>query len=215
MAMVFAPNTQSDQEDNPEEHLHLRNLGAKLRSHRKAAGLTLTELAARVDLDKGYLSRIENGKKVPPLATLSRLANALDIEAGSLIGYSVSTPGTWRGVSVVRHDEQRPTVMGGTTFGYDYFALSKAKPNHALQPFLFSFPEQIDKYVFFQHDGEELLYVLSGKIEWQVGSQKYVLKAGDTIHFDSQIPHRGRSLSGQATALVVMFSPAGFDENLA
>lgn len=216
MVTTSVSTTRPDHQASAEEPLSLHNLGARLRSHRQAAGLTLTELAARVELDKGYLSRIENGKKVPPLATLSRLANALGIEAGSLIGHSTSSnQGTWRGVSVVRNDEQRPTVLGGTTFGYDYFSLSNAKLDQALQPFLFSFPEQIDKYVFFQHDGEELLYVLTGEIEWQVGSQKYVLKAGDTIHFSSQIPHRGRSLSGPATALVVMYSPAGFDGDLA
>jgi hypothetical protein len=118
-------------------------------------------------------------------------------------------------VSVVRHDEKRPTVLGGTTFGYDYFALSDALPAQALQPFLFSFPEQIDKLVFFQHEGEELLYVLTGRVEWQVGTQKFILEAGDTVHFDSRIPHRGHSLSGPATALVVMYSPAGMNESLA
>ena len=39
--------------------------------------------------------------------------------------------------------------------------------------------------------------------------------AGDTIHFDSRIPHKGHSLSGPATALVVMYSPAGMGANLA
>lgn len=211
--MVTVLDTPEKNAQCPDEQ-PLHEIGEQLRRHRRAAGLTLTDLASRVGFDKGYLSRIENGKKVPPIATLSRLAGALGIEAASLLTPS-HTGDTWRGVSVVRHNEKRPTVLGGTTFGYDYFALSNAKPTQALQPFLFSFPEKIDKYVFFQHDGEELLYVLTGNIEWHIGRQKYLLEAGDTIHFDSRIPHRGRSLSGKATALVVMYSPAGSDENLA
>ncbi len=192
----------------------MRELGVRLRRYRNVAGLTLEQLAAQVGLDKGYLSRIENGKRVPPLATLSRLAAALGVEAAALLSRT-KIGSTWRGVSVVRHDEKRPTVLGGTTFGYDYFALSNASPAQALQPFLFSFPEQIDKYVFFQHEGEELLYVLTGKIEWHVGGQKFFLESGDTVHFDSRIPHRGRSLAGKATALVIMYSPESTNDNLA
>jgi len=106
-------------------------------------------------------------------------------------------------------------VLGGSAFGYDYFALSDATEAHALQPFLFSFPAEVDKFTFFQHEGEEMLYVLTGRIEWQVGMEKYVLEAGDAIHFDSRMPHRGHSLSGEATALVVMYSPESSRENLA
>lgn len=190
-------------------------LGLRLRRHRIAAGLTLEQLAARAGFGKGYLSRIENGKKTPPIATLSRLAAVLGIEPASLLSVPGKRGSGWQGVSVVRHDEKRPTVLGGTAFGYDYFALSNATGSHTLQPFLFSFPPEVDKFVFFQHEGEELLYVLSGKIEWQVGMEKYLLEPGDTIHFDSRMPHRGHSIAGPATALVIMQSPPGSLENLA
>lgn len=189
-------------------------LGKRLRRQRLAAGFTLEQLASRAGIGKGYLSRIENGKKVPPIATLSRLAGALGLDMAALL-VSPRARKPWHGVSVVRHDEKRPAVLGGTTFGYDYFALSDSVPTQVLQPFLFTFPEQIDKFVFFQHDGEELLHILTGRVEWQVGAQKFVLEAGDTMHFDSRIPHRGHSLSGPATALVVMYSPAGMNDSLA
>lgn len=188
-------------------------LGRRLRERRLAQGLTLESLAAKAGFDKGYLSRIENGKKVPPIATLSRLAAALNTDISRFL--SRTRRATRKGVSVVRHSEKRPTVLGGSAFGYDYFALSDATEAHALQPFLFSFPAEVDKFTFFQHDGEELLYVLTGRIEWQVGMEKYVLEAGDAIHFDSRMPHRGHSLSGEATALVVMFSPESTRDNLA
>lgn len=188
-------------------------LGRRLREYRLAQGLTLENLASKAGFDKGYLSRIENGKKVPPIATLSRLAKALDTDISSFL--SPSRPVVRKGLSVVRHNEKRPTVLGGSAFGYDYFALSDATEAHALQPFLFSFPAEIDKFAFFQHEGEELLYVLTGRIEWQVGMEKFILEAGDAIHFDSRMPHRGHSLSGEATALVVMYSPEGSRENLA
>jgi transcriptional regulator with XRE-family HTH domain len=184
------------------------DLGGRLRHLRQSTGMTLAELAEQAGFGKGYLSRIETGRKVPPIATLSRIAAALGTDVSSLL----AKPGAknhWRGVSVVRKSEKRLTVMGGTAFGYDYHALTNATEGHALQPFLFSFPAEFGKFVFFEHEGEELLHVLTGRVEWQIGIDKFVLEAGDTIHFDSRMPHRGRSLSGSATALVVMYSPGG------
>lgn len=214
MTVDNVPDKSIPQIQRPVTSQEPSELGQRLRRQRLAAGLTLEQLAVKAGFDKGYLSRIENGKKVPPIATLSRLASVFGIDAASLLSAAQANV-AWRGVSIVRHDEKRPTVLGGSAFGYDYFALSNASAAHALQPFLFSFPAEVDKFVFFQHEGEELLYVLSGRIEWQVGMEKYLLEAGDTIHFDSRMPHRGHSLSGDATALVIMYSPAGSHENLA
>ncbi|MGN5477798.1 cupin domain-containing protein [Cupriavidus basilensis] len=153
---------------------------------------------------------------MPPIATLARIATVLNVEPGTLLAEVEGTSATaWRGVSLVRHDEHRPTVLGGTAFGYNYLSVSNASHGRALQPFLFSFPEEIDKYVFFEHDGEELIHVLEGKLEWQIGMDKYVLEPGDTIHFDSRIPHRGRSLSGSTKALMVMYAPTTDKETLA
>lgn len=189
-------------------------LGDRLKQRRLAAGLTLEELASKAGFGKAYLSRIENGKKVPPIGSLARIAGVLGIEAASLLSNGPDSE-AWRGVSLVRHDDKRPTVMGGSAFGYDYFALTDATEGRALQPFLFTFPDKVDKYVFFEHRGEEMMYVLTGCVEWQVGSEKYVLNVGDTLHFDSRIPHRGHALSGPATALVVMYSPDASSANLA
>jgi len=207
-------SAQSQQAAPPAEVPAHVQLGERLKRCRIGAGLTLSELAERAGFGKAYLSRIENGKKVPPIGTLARIADVLGIEAASLLSDTHRTP-NWRGASVVRHNQKRPTVMGGSAFGYDYFALTDSTHGRALQPFLFSFPDQVDKFVFFEHEGEEVMFVLTGRVEWQVGADKFILEPGDTIHFDSRVPHRGHSLSGPATALVVIFSPAGSKSNLA
>lgn len=189
-------------------------LGSRLKRKRLEAKLTLAELAERAGFGKAYLSRIENGKKIPPIGSLARIADVLGIEAASLLSEDAGSA-NWRGVSVVRKTEKRPTILGGSAFGYDYFALTDATQGRAIQPFLFTFPDEVNKFVFFEHEGEEMIYVLTGRVEWQVGMDKFKLEPGDTIHFDSRIPHRGHSLSGPATALVVMYSPAGSKGNLA
>ena len=190
-------------------------LGVRLKKRRLEAGLTLAALADEAGFGKAYLSRIENGKKVPPIGSLARIASVLGIEAASLLTDNTQVQQSWRGVSLVKRADKRPTVMGGSAFGYDYLSLTDATAGRALQPFLFTFPDKVDKFVFFEHEGEEMMHVLTGRVEWQVGMDKFILEPGDTLHFDSRIPHRGHALAGPATALVVIYSPAGYGGNLA
>ena len=66
--------------------------------------------------------------------------------------------------------------------------------------------------VDFEHEGEEFLFVLSGQIEFEIGDRKnrqaWILEEGDSIYFDSNLPHKGRSLTDDATALVVILNDA-------
>jgi transcriptional regulator with XRE-family HTH domain len=208
-----AAPAQKEAETPAESSAHVA-LGLRVRELRLLRGLTLADVAERAGFGKAYLSRIENGRKVPPIGTLARIASVLDVEAASLLATQPAR-GAWRGVSIVRKNEKRPTVLGGSAFGYDYLALTDSTDHRALQPFLFSFPDKVDKYVFFEHEGEEVMHVLTGRVEWQVGVDKFILEAGDTLHFDSRIPHRGHSLAGPATALVIIYSPSHSSDSVA
>lgn len=180
-------------------------IGDRVCELRTALGLTLDQLAAHTGFTKGYLSKIENSKKVPPIGSLSRLARALRTEITELLHHPAK--GSGRAFTVVRVHERLPVVRGGTAFGYDYVSLADTKSHKKMEPFLFTFPSEIDKHVFFEHEGEEFLFVLSGRVEWQAGSEKVILEPGDSVYFDSRLPHRGRALEGEATALVVAYSP--------
>ena len=180
-------------------------IGTRIAEKRAGLGITLERLAAATGFSKGYLSKIENSRKVPPIGSLSRIAAALRTDITELL----HTPAAALdgGLSVVRAGERRPVVRGGTAFGYDYVSLADNRRDKKMEPFLFTFPSQIDKYVFFEHDGEEFMFVLGGRVEWQAGSRKLVLEPGDSIYFDARLPHRGRAIEGEATALVVTYSP--------
>jgi mannose-6-phosphate isomerase-like protein (cupin superfamily) len=97
---------------------------------------------------------------------------------------------------------------GGSAFGYDYIGLALKRINKRMDPFIFTFPPRIDKHVFFEHRGEEFLFVLSGTIEFQVGDERFTLRKGDSVYFDASVPHRGRSRGAGAKALVVIHDTA-------
>lgn len=193
------PNTS--QKNHKVEHV----IGERISELRARLGMTLEQLSSATGFTKGYLSKIENSKKVPPIGSLSRIARALKTDITELLRTAPKENG--HGFCLVRVAERRPVVRGGTAFGYDYVSLADKQPDKKMEPFLFTFPSEIDKYVFFEHEGEEFLFVLSGKVEWQAGGDKLILEPGDSIYFNSRIPHRGRSLEGEASALVVVYSP--------
>lgn len=177
-------------------------VGERLAELRKSAGLTLEELSDRSGFTKGYLSKIENGRQTPPIGSLSRIAQALGTDIAAF--FQEAGPRGRSRVAVVRAGSRPPAQRGESAFGYDYQSLAQGLTNPHMQPFVFTFPSEIDKYVFFEHEGEEFLFVLKGKVAFQVGTEKWVLEAGDSVYFDSRAPHRGWSVGGEAQALVVI-----------
>jgi transcriptional regulator with XRE-family HTH domain len=199
---VEAPNAQATLT------AELGALGARIQQWRAKREMTLEALAERSGLSKGYLSRIENGLQTPPLGTLIRIAGALDADVTSLIkGESARAASDSPFVSIVRKHERSQVIRGASAFGYDYASLIGANVNARMEAFLFTFPSDIDKYVFFEHEGEEFLFMLSGRVEWQVGHERHVLEPGDAVYFDARLPHRGRALDGEASAVVVSHRP--------
>lgn len=186
----------------PEEQI-----GPRLRGLRKSRGATLEALAARTGLTKGYLSKIENGKKLPPIATLSRISGALDADIAYFFQRDEASEGFDGRVSIVRAGERRQAIRGGSSFGYDYESVAHKMQNKAMEPFVFTFPARIEGDVFFEHEGEEMLFILNGSVEFAIANKTLVLVPGDCIYFDSSLPHRGRSLEGEAKALVVIYRP--------
>jgi len=178
-------------------------IGQHLKTLRAARGMTLDRLAAATGLTKGYLSKIQNSRKLPPIATLSRIAQALGTGIGSFFG-DILEPGG--GASVVRKHQRLPVVRGGTAFGYDYVSLAHDRLVKRMEPFVFTFPSKIDRHVFFDHGGEEFAFILSGKVIFQVGDERWTLGKGDSIYFDAAIPHRGWSVGRDATALVIIYA---------
>jgi transcriptional regulator with XRE-family HTH domain len=198
-------------------------VSARLRALRASSGLTLESLAELSGFTKGYLSKIENGRNAPPIASLARIARAM----GQDLSYFFVDPAAPQEVekdpadakvSVVHRWERKPVVRGGTAFGYDYVSLAHKKGRKHMEPFIFTFPSEVDINTYFEHPGEEFIYIMAGEVEFEVKVngrlRQWKLEAGDSIYFESRLPHRGRSVNGDAQALVVVMeiSPEATEE---
>jgi transcriptional regulator with XRE-family HTH domain len=184
-----------------------RALGPRIALMRHRAALTLEQLAAKTGFTKGYLSRIENSRVIPPIATLVRIAQILKIGVVDLFAAG-SEPLQDDRVCFVKRREQRGVIRGGSSFGYDYFALASRRDGKRMTPFIMIFPDEVDANVRFDHEGEEFVYLLDGRVGFEVvvdgKPQFFILEPGDSLYFDSSLPHHGRSLRGQSKALIVV-----------
>jgi transcriptional regulator with XRE-family HTH domain len=184
-------------------------IGPRLRHIRKQRRVTLEVLARETGLTKGYLSKIETSKKVPPIGTLSRISQAINCDISYFFEEPAANAEKPERVSVVRSNERQQVVRGGSSFGYDYESLPHALRHKAMESFVFTFPADISGDTHFEHDGEELIFVLNGVVEFEVAGVAHRLETGDSIYFDSSLPHRGRSVDRKAQALVVIYGPPG------
>jgi transcriptional regulator with XRE-family HTH domain len=177
-----------------------RNIKA-LRLNKK---MSLDILSHLTGLTKGYLSKIERSHKAPPLSTLNKIASTLDVDVTFFLKENTEEV-IDTNLAVVRKGERKKVITEGSLYGYEYEALAYNKPGKNMEPFILS--PALNKEATFQHDGEEFMYVLEGRHEFTYNGKKYVLKRGDSIYFDSRIPHSGRSLGDKkAKILTVIYS---------
>jgi transcriptional regulator with XRE-family HTH domain len=185
-------------------------LGKRVSGLRNARRYTLDRLAGETGFTKGYLSKIENSKVIPPIGTLVKIAQALQTDLAELLGTETNAERN-NDICVVRSWEREPIMRGGSSFGYDYVALANKKPHKQMEPFIMVFPSEIAHDARFEHEGEEFLFVLEGEIEFSFTlegrERQWMLSPGDSIYFDSRIPHRGRSVKGESKALAVISHP--------
>jgi quercetin dioxygenase-like cupin family protein len=69
-------------------------------------------------------------------------------------------------------------------------------------------PKQTHKPVAYKHEGEEFLFVMEGDLRLTLGNKIHHLKSGESIHFNSDVPHKLKSISNEATrCLAVLYTP--------
>jgi len=171
-----------------------RRIGNRVRGIRKQAGLTLKQLAEASGLTPGTLSKIENGLTKPSITTLQMIANSLKVD----IGYLFKIEGEKRyvisrkGIRKVSYSERGST--GKPTYKVEL--LSEGMENPFMEPIIATLLARKDEdFNAIAHGGQELMYVLEGKVELTLGEKKFILKKGDAAYFDGDLPHKGISLS--------------------
>jgi transcriptional regulator with XRE-family HTH domain len=183
----------------------IKGLSARLKLIRTIHQLSLAELAAHTELTKSYLSKVERGASEPSLNTLLKLGNYYGMTTSQLIGED--TEGEDPRLLLIRRNERVPFQKLAGYDGYVFEAIASKRSHKTMLPFVMRPPPRssVKKIQLASHSGEELIYVLSGEVEFFTTGQSIKLQAGDALYFDASVPHRSFSTGKlPAEALLVI-----------
>jgi transcriptional regulator with XRE-family HTH domain len=186
-------------------------IGNKITTLREALGLSAADLAERCDCDVTIIEALEAGNIAPSLAPLIKITRALGVRLGTLLDDDTNV-----GPVITRKDQAEEVARiksletssdGGVL---DFFSLAEGKASRHMEPFMITVnPAPDGNHALSSHEGEEFVFVLAGEIEIEYGRDLHVLGAGDSIYYDSIVPHQLRA-HGDASAriLAVVYAPA-------
>ncbi|MGE0724113.1 MAG: helix-turn-helix domain-containing protein [Alphaproteobacteria bacterium] len=169
----------------PEARLEAA-IGREVRAFRQRHNHTVATLAARAGLSVGMLSKIENGRTSPSLATLQQLATALAVPVTAFLR---------------SYEEQRDAVFvpaghglaierRGTRAGHQYRLLGHGIGKRvSVEPYLITLTEESEVFPVFQHAGQEFIHMLQGEVVYRHGAKTWLLRPGDSLLFDADAPH--------------------------
>jgi transcriptional regulator with XRE-family HTH domain len=184
-------------------------VGEKIKVLRERKGLSLKDLADSTGFSTALLSQMENHLVSPSLGTMIKLARAMGVKVGDFLGETEGEPFT-----IVRKDERknvsRFASKDGVKYGYSYESLGFDKKDRHMEPFIVTLePATVKAMKTSVHEGEEFIFVLEGEMEVILGNHTDVLYPGDSIYYDSTIPHRVQCHQDKITRiLAVLFAPS-------
>ncbi len=181
-----------------EEQAPKAGFGAAVRQLRRARNWSPEELADATGQTPEFIAHVENDRMSPPVGFILRLARVMKIDPGTFL-----------------HKEERAAIRDRRsqayyqrTQSYSYATLTPEAASSHLRAFMITIEAHHDhKPVAYKHEGEEFIYVMEGDLAFTLGSREHVLKPGESIHFNSDVPHKLKSLSARPTrCLVVLYT---------
>ena len=189
---------------------HNKIVGEKIKSLRETKEISIAEMAERTGLAEEQINRIENNVDIPSLAPLIKIARALGVRLGTFLDDQDEM-----GAVICRKQEETDSTISFSNNAMDarthmrYQALAKSKSDRHMEPFIVDIEATNDTdFTLSSHEGEEFIYVMDGIIEVCHGKKKHIIKTGDTIYYDSIVPHHVHGYEGQAAKiLAVVYTP--------
>lgn len=189
------------------------DIGKKLASVRKKAGLSQRELAGRSGLTNGTISLIEKNKTSPSIASLKRLLDALPMSMSEFFSSFDDSDSPKYFYTADEFTEIAPQDAGLSGSASAKVSLRQlgSTAHHALQVLYETYPPGADTGAeLLSHDGEEAGVVVSGTIEITVSGNVRNLAEGDGYVFDSRLPHRFRNAGSEDCVIISACTPPTF-----
>ena len=184
-------------------------VGEKIKALRESQSITQEELAKRSGLGIEQVIRIESNEDLPSLAPLIKIARVLGVRLGTFLDDQDEN-----GPVICRKDEVQNSISFSNNAiqsrrHMTYHSLSRSKADRHMEPFIIDIePTDSTDIVLSTHEGEEFILVMQGVMEICYGKHTYLLEEGDSIYYDSIVPHHVHAYKGEAAKiLAVIYTP--------
>ncbi len=173
----------------------IKQIALRLRGLREDLGLGISDIANACEIAPELYASYESGETDIPVSFLMAISAQYNIELTTLLTgdspkmreYSLTRKG--RGTVVERRKE------------YNYQALNESFIHKKASPFIVTVAPRLstDPIPLYQHEGQEFNLVLEGRLMVSVNGKELILEEGDSLWFDSGLPHGMKALDGKVT----------------
>jgi quercetin dioxygenase-like cupin family protein len=176
----------------------LKDIGMRLACIREDCEISDEQLAQKLGVDLDTYRSYEKGEIDFSFSFVYNAAEALGVDVLDLISGSSPTLSTCcmvkkgKGFSVKREED------------YDYKHLAYTFKGKKSEPFLVTITHEDKTPVLHGHEGQEFNYVLSGKMTFYIGDISYELEAGDSVYFDSGVPHAVKTTTEEPATFIAV-----------
>ena len=180
------------------------DVGSHIRQLRIARKLSLRALGSQLGISASALSQIETGRRQPSVARLHQIVSILDAPLSAVFDTNttanhVQAPAlTDTGTAVQRAGEAAELTLEG---GIHWLRLPP-DPTPGLDLLKVTYPPGSGPSEYMRHNGQEIAHVLTGTLSFDIGFDRYVIEAGDSIRYDSSTPHRVTNSTDQAAEAI-------------
>jgi len=186
-------------------------IGAKVRQLRESKQMTVEQLAEQSQCYIDQIQQIEDGALLPSLTPLMEISRALGVRLGTLVDDEpLEGPVVFKSIDfprVIRFSGKDPKA---TSSNLDFYTMAAGKKDRHMEPFMIDVKPRTDNVPPLSgHEGEEFIFVLSGIIRINYGKTSYELNPGESIYYDSIVPHDVHAVGDQtARILAVVYAPS-------
>ncbi len=184
-------------------------IGPRIRKFREAKEMSREQLAEISGLDVDFIRVLEEESVYPTIGPLQKIAHALQIRMGTFMDdVNCKDP-----IIVTKSKREADLVMHhslGRMPSYKYYSLGKGKIDRNMEPFYIEVePEAEEDIKLSSHQGEEFIIVHKGKLLVIYGKERSILEKGDTVYYNSIVPHYVGAYGEEPCAIyAVIYHPA-------
>jgi transcriptional regulator with XRE-family HTH domain len=197
------PPTADERDERDDRDEVARAVGRAVRRARTALGWSMRDAAAKAGLSQPFLSDLENGRATPSIATLYRLSESFGVAPQDLL------PPTPADVVVVRAGSELALNPVDDTPGGALSRVVAGAPGRLIEARRYSLSPGQPVGDWFEHEGEELLFVVDGVVWVELGGgREERLATGDTLWHSGLVPHRWRADGAVGAELLLVTARA-------